>query len=403
MSVTFDIVIVGGGVVGMTLACALAQRTSLSIALLEAAPMTHEWLVPMHCHRVSAISLASQRIFQALQVWEAIQGKRVSPFTQIQVWDNDSNRCLSFDCEEIAESVLGFIVENDVIRSALAEKLKQYTQVAIMAPVALQAYQTTKDGVELVLRSGQILRGRLAVAADGANSWLRQQAGILLNQQDYGQKALVTTVQTALFHRQVARQVFYRTSVLAFLPLLDPAVSSIVWSLPAEEAEQVLAYTDSEFKQCLSDRFPVLGEIISVVPRHVFPLRTQQVKHYVQPRMVLAGDAAHLIHPLAGQGMNMGLLDVASLVEVITDAIARREDFSHSHCLRRYERWRKADNFALLVGVDWLKKLFASEARAVQTARSIGLGVVNHMPHIKDMCTRYAVGNRRNLPRLAQK
>lgn len=403
LSMEYDILIVGGGMVGSTLACMLAQQTSLSIAILEAKVPIHSWSPSHYHHRVSAIALSSQRIFKALQVWDTIKNKRVSPFTKIHVWDAAGQGKIDFDCKDITESVLGFIIENNLIQSALEEKLEKLKgtsqidapQIELVSPVNLTAFYEKENGIELQADDGRIFRTKLAIAADGAHSWLREQAGIALEKSDYGQEAIVATVETALPHKKIASQVFLETGPLAFLPLVNPNTSSIVWSLPAEEARRLLASDVALFKDELARAFSHhLGNIVAADQRYSFPLLKQTAKNYVKPRVALAGDAAHTVHPLAGQGVNMGLLDAASLAEVIVDAVKNRRDFSSLHNLRRYERWRKADNLFMLVGVDMIQKLFASDKKSIQSLRSLGVTMTNRVRWIKNIFTRHAVGDR---------
>lgn len=399
-----DIIIVGGGMVGLTLACALAQQSSLSILVLEAQKPPAVWLPEQYHHRVSAIALSSQRIFQAIGVWPAIQQKRVSPFTAIHVWDDVTKAAIDFSADEVVETNLGYIIENNVIQTALAEKAVSYPQITCLAPIRLTAFAETQHGVCITSDDGRVFSAKLAVAADGAHSWLRQQAGIELEKYSYEQEAIVATVQTAFPHQQCARQVFLKTGPLAFLPLLESNTSSIVWSLPPDEANRLLMLEAEPFKEALSAAFSYrLDKVESVDARHVFPLQKQQAKQYVKSRVVLAGDAAHTVHPLAGQGVNMGLLDAASLADIIIQAQRDGRHDVPANYLRRYERWRKADNLGMLAGVDVIKKLFASEKRSVQILRSAGLTLTQRWRGIKNMFTRHAVGNREGLPSLAKR
>lgn len=398
---TFDIVIVGGGIVGLSLALALAKNAGLSIAVLESNPDAIPFDEHHYHHRVSAVALASVRIFQALQVWQDIKNNRVSPFTAIQVWEASSQVNLDFECNEIGEPVLGYIIENNVIQNCLCEKLKSLPQVKMISPVKLTAFHEDDEFVTLVADNNIQYRAQVAVAADGARSWLREQAGISAHAEDYDQEAIVATVETELPHEKVARQVFLPGGPLAFLPLNDTHTSSIVWSLPKAEARMLLALDEAEFRERLATAFSQrLGAVKDVGGRFTFPLKKQQAEHYVSGRTVLVGDAAHVIHPLAGQGVNLGLLDAASLAEVIL--AAGSEEFAGQAVLRRYERWRRADNLALMTGVDLIKHLFASEKVSVQTARAIGMAVTSKFAVLKNIFTRYAVGCRDGLPELAK-
>jgi 2-octaprenylphenol hydroxylase len=328
---------------------------------------------------------------------------RISPFTHIAVWDAAKNADIQFDSRDIGESVLGFIIENTVMQVALAEKIKQYPQIQYIAPIKLAAWQSTDKCVTITAADERVFTAKLAVAADGAQSWLREQADIALSVKAYDQDAIVGTVYTAQPHAQQARQVFLESGPLAFLPLAHANASSIVWSLPSEEAKRLLAVDRETFLSELGCAFSHrLGEVLDVSQRFAFPLRKQQASHYVKARLALVGDAAHTIHPLAGQGVNMGLLDAASLTEVIVTAIKQRRDFASYATLRRYERWRRADNQTLLTGVDWIKQLFASDQTAMQVLRTFGLTITNQTQSLKNLFTCYAVGNRPQLPLLAK-
>lgn len=403
-SFSHDIIIVGGGMVGLTLACALAQHTSLSIAVLEAQLPTHPFTPSHYFHRVSAIALSSQRIFKSLGVWDRIREKRVSPFTRIEVWDAQGGGDIQFESKEIAEPLLGYIIENNIIQSVLEEKIKHFSQVEFISPLSLTTFNEKENAVELIAQDGRVFKAKLAVAADGAHSWLRREAGFDLDKHDYQQEALVAMVTTEKPHERIARQVFLPQGPLAFLPLAMENLSSIVWSLPTEEAKRWQRVEENHFKEKLANAFShCLGDIIKVEQRYSFPLHKQQVKTYVKSRVVLAGDAAHTIHPLAGQGVNMGLLDAASLAEVILDAVNKRRDFASTHTLRQYERWRKADNFFLLTGVDMIKNLFASHKKSIQLLRSFGLKATNRTDWVKNIFTQHAVGDRHGLPKMAQR
>lgn len=403
MQSSYDIIIVGAGIAGATLACALAKQTSLSIALLEATSEMPSWAAEHYHHRVSAITLSSQRIFNALQLWQPIQQKRVSPFTHIVVRDAQGAGKICFDSAAIAEPVLGHIVENNLIQATLYDKIKQTSQINFISPIHRMVFDKKNNGVALDI-DGQVMSAKLIIAADGARSWLREQAGITVQQQDYNQTAIVATVRTALPHQQTARQVFLNTGPLAFLPLAHMHDVSIVWSVPTELANELQHLDDHQFKLRLATAFSYeLGDVLGTDRRYSFPLYKQQTKHYVKPGIALIGDAAHIIHPLAGQGVNMGLLDAASLAEVITMAIHQRRDFADFSVLRHYERWRKADNALLTMGIDMIKQLFASDKKIIQSLRSRGIGMVNNLRSVKNMCMHWACGDRNGLPILACK
>src|SRR5579862_9536552 len=252
---TYDIIIVGGGITGLSLACALAQQTSLSIAVLEANAKPMIWSSDHYHHRVSAVTLASQRIFQSLGVWDFIKEQRISPFTQIHVWDNEAQGEIRFDSQEIATSSLGFIIENNLLQWALQERLAYYPQIDFISAVQLQDFHATEFCVELIAADQKCYQAKLVIAADGAKSWLREKAGITVDTFDYEQEAIVATVKTSLPHEKIARQVFLPSGPLAFLPLQGPYTSSIVWTLPATLAQEYLQLGADIFREKLSHAF----------------------------------------------------------------------------------------------------------------------------------------------------
>lgn len=391
----YDIVVVGAGIIGCAAALALAKNTSLSIALLEANSLSFTHEPNQNNPRVSAISLASKKILHELSIWNEAFSQKSSPYTHMHVWDGEKSSEIYFDSREVNESALGYIVEDGLIRSSLLAELKKYSQVELLFPHKLTMINRNADDRLEIITDHSTFKTHLLIAADGANSIVRDKLNITLKTWDYGHTAMVTTVQTTLSHQQTARQVFLSDGPLAFLPLADPFTCSIVWSTSPEHIQQLQALNDEEFAETLSLQIQdKLGVIKKVETRSCFPLRMRHVQHYVQPNVALVGDAAHTIHPLAGQGVNMGLLDIMCLVDVITEANKKNRSFFSLATLRKYERQRKSDNFTMLAGVEMIHRLFTTENTCLKIARSAGLNLTNRLTWLKNFFARYALGYR---------
>lgn len=399
----YDLIIAGGGMVGSALACALGQ-SELRVALLEGAPWEQFRPHPVTLDsRVSAISRASQRIFAAVGAWSGMTAWRVSPFRDMRVWDARGFGEIHFDSAEIGEPLLGWIIENRIMQFALLERAQQLPAVEVWCPLALDSAQPLGEyGWQVRLTDGRELTTRLLVGADGAQSKVRHLAEISTSGWEYDQKAVVANIRTAEPHQETAWQRFLPSGPLAFLPLADGACS-IVWSTSPEHADALLSSDEAAFCQALGEAFDWrLGSILQVGPRGAFPLRLQHAHHYVKPGLALIGDAAHVVHPLAGQGVNLGLLDAATLAEVLLDASAAGQDIGAFKVLRRYERWRKADNLLMLGIMDGFKRLFGTSLPPVPLLRNIGLTLTDTLTPIKNLIARRAMGLEGDLPQLAR-
>jgi 2-polyprenylphenol 6-hydroxylase len=393
----FDVIIVGAGLVGATLACAL-RRSGLRLALVEARVPAPISLTDDYDQRVFALTRASENIFRHLGVWQKLA--RLSTFTDMEVWENQAK--IHFNSAAIGASALGHIVELQVLTKALRQALQDQDNLTWIAPHQVSALELHGQHLDVILDDGQILHTRLLAGADGAESSIRHLAGVACPTQEYGHHALVASVRTAQPHQACARQRFLTRGPLAFLPLPDPHWCSIVWSTDASHAEVLAAMPTDMFNQTLGEAFAFkLGVIEHSQDRGVFPLRRRHAEHYVRVRVALLGDAAHTIHPLAGQGVNLGLLDAASLAEVILHAHAQGRDPGLYANLRRYERWRKGDNTRMLLLMDGFKHLFGAQTPALAWLRQHGLNLVNHTSPLKHLFMRQAMGLDGDLPALA--
>lgn len=391
----YQVIIQGGGMVGASLACALAQQ-GLEILLLEAKPPP-----PLDGGtdlRVSALSRASQHIFQHLGAWAEIATRGLSPYRDMRVWDAGNRSEIHFASAMVGEPCLGWIIENRLIQQALLNRLARHPGVSLRCPASLESLRVDPQQVSLRLDNGDRVTGQLLVGADGANSRVRELVGLTTQGWSYGQRALVTHVETETPHQETAWQRFLATGPLAFLPLADGRCS-IVWSTLPDHAEALLAMNDSALGEALGSALEFrLGRVQVAGPRGAFPLALRHARRYVAPRVALIGDAAHVIHPLAGQGVNLGLLDAASLAEVL----ATHGDPGSQVLLRRYERWRKGHNLLMLGAMDGFKRLFGQTAAPLRALRGLGLNLTHRALPLKQLIIRQAMGLEGDLPALAR-
>ena len=395
----FDIIIIGGGIVGATVACALGQA-GVQVALIEARePVPPEDQRPDP--RVFAITRASERVFRSLGVWDAIHRRGAFAFTDMEVWDAAGDGVTHFDCADLGEPCLGHIVEPRFIQTALWQQLTSIDAVSLYCPTRFEAISILDDRVEVTLDDDQLLTAELVIAADGARSPVRTILGMETQRHDYRQSSLVALVKTAEPHQNTAWQRFLPGGPLAFLPMGD-GWSSIVWTMPSDKTEHLLTADKGVFHQELAAAFGHrLGDIVESGEREAWPLQRMHAEHYVDARVALIGDAAHAIHPLAGQGVNLGLLDAAALAEVILDAKQRGKDPGHLAVLRRYERWRRGDNLLMMKAMDGINQVFSNTRLPLNQLRNLGLSLVNRSATAKRLFMEHAMGLSGDLPALA--
>ena len=402
-----DLIIVGAGMVGSTLALAL-QDSGLNIRLIDAGPLAPQPFTASDSFepRVSALSAASQRILERLGAWPGIVRRRASPYGEMRVWDGSGTGQIHFSAASVHAEVLGHIVENRVVQDALLETLQARDMVELIPGARLEQLRQDENGWQLTLADGQQLSTGLLIAADGANSAVRRLAGCETREWDYLHHAIVTSVRCAEPHQRTAWQRFTDDGPLAFLPLQregDEHWCSIVWSATQGEAQRLMALGDEDFRRELGRAFELrLGEVLEVDPRLCIPLRQRHAKRYVQPGLALIGDAAHVIHPLAGQGVNLGLLDAAVLAEVLQAAHARGLGLGDPRVLARFERRRMPHNLAMMAAMEGFERLFQSDHLPLRWLRNAGLKSVDGLPQAKALFVRQALGLAGDLPELAR-
>ncbi len=414
-SPTFDVVIVGAGMVGSALAAALAG-SPLRVALIEARDLS---LGTGPDGRASALGLGSIQLFEAMGAWDPMQRLGVSPIERIEISDGDATGLAHLRCQEIKQSALGYIVENRVTQAGLHQVIRASDNIHLIYPARILDLSIDSDWQHLTLSTGSPqesesiqIKAKLLVACDGARSQVRQRAGIPVRAWTYGQSCIVTTVTTEQPHHQVAYERFHRWGPFAILPM-TPATSTpvtpenpshrscVVWTVPDGERERLMGLSDPDFLAAMAPSFgSQMGEILSASVRASYHPQRLHATRYVDPRLVLVGDAAHATHPVGGQGVNMGLRDVTALAQLLLEAAADGQDPGDPQLLKAYQGSRRWDNRAVLLGTDLANRMFSNDWIPLRGLRRLGLWVTDRSSLLKQPLMQQAMGIAPYHPRL---
>lgn len=384
MKTNVDVIVVGAGIVGQALALGLAEQ-SLSVAIIDKAPTPK---LPQNdagfSARVSAISSASEAFLKRIGAWQLISRKQA--YTQMEVWDQDGFGHIDFDANSQGKAFgepasLGHIIENDQLTAALQKAIEQHSEISCLFEQSIQHMHADETGAQVLLKSGQMINSKLLVGADGANSQVRRNFGFKQTFWDYDHTAIVANVKTAQAHNNTAKQAFTPYGPLAFLPLAEPNTCSIVFSQQSEKAIELMALSNTEFEKALLVAINnEYGKLELLSERKALNLRMSYARTWVASSVALVGDAAHTIHPLAGQGANLGLADVQSLIHVISQS---PEQLGSLFQLRKYERWRKAEAVKVIASMEGFKQLFDGSGPLKKLVRNTGLFAANKLTFIK--------------------
>ncbi len=384
-----DVAIVGAGVVGAMCALALA-KLGLEVALVEGREPPR-WSAENPDLRVYAFAPDNAALLQECGVWDAVLAARAPAYRRMRVWDAAGGDELAFDADALGRDQLGWIIENNLLVDRLWAALPA-AGVRLHCPARVESMEQDEEGVRLRLDNGTRVDARLAIAADGADSTLRELAGLQVSAHDYAQRGVVAFVDTEASNEATAWQRFLPSGPLAFLPFVDGR-SSIVWTLPDSEAERVLALDDGAFNRELTLAFAAhLGEVRVVSKRAAFPLRRQLAESYIAGKVLLMGDAAHVVHPLAGQGVNLGLRDVARWRDLVIDAQSRRADWASSHRLARWARECRSANAAAAYAFDGINRMFSNDEMHATLLRGKLLGLAGKLPGLTNLFWKRASG-----------
>ena len=386
--------------VGAAVACSLGG-SSLKVAVIESSPPQPFTEDQPHDLRVSALSIASKNILETIGAWEGILNRRFCPFRRMRVWETAGDT--EFCSDDIGHSALGYIVENRVTQLALLDRLQAFDNIELVCPVGIKKINyAIGQASEIELENGRLLSAKLIVAADGGQSRVRQTVGLGVTSWDYKQHALVIYIETAYGQQDITWQRFLASGPQAFLPLTGN-YGSIVWYNSPDEVNRLKTLSHDALKEEMLAAFPdCLGEVNKVLGVASFPLKRQHAQNYVKSGVVLVGDAAHMINPLAGQGVNIGLLDAAALAEVLIDAAKKGLEPGDLTVLKRYEKMRRNENLKMMTVMDIFYQVFSNEVLPLKFIRNLGLGLAERILPAKNKVMRNAMGLEGNLPKLAR-
>jgi 2-octaprenylphenol hydroxylase len=398
---SFDIIVVGAGIVGLVQALAL-KNSGLKVAVIDSQPPPK---VPEGepLNRVSALTLASQNVLQALGAFAQITQQRSVAYCGMSVWERDSFGHIEFNAQDVEHAYLGYIVENQALQASLWQQAVEADFITLYSACQIDKLALSSQGNFISLSDERMLSARLVIGADGANSLVRKQANFPLTYWDYDQHAIVATVKTSVSHNNIARQIFTPTGPLAFLPLWQANYCSIVWSQDEAEASRLLQLPADDFNKALTVAFDnQLGLTELVSERQSYPLKMRYARQWLADGVAIVGDAAHTIHPLAGQGANLGIMDAAALAEQIEALVKADKDFALAKNLRPFERWRKTEAVKMIATMEGLKRLFSGTNSGKKLIRDAGLASVNRLSQSKRSLVKHAMGLAGELPALAK-
>ncbi len=398
MNNDFDVVVIGGGMVGAAVACCLGG-SSLKVAVVE--KLLPDAFAPDQPHdlRVSALSAASQKIMETVGAWQGVVKRRLCPFKRMRVWETAGDT--EFNSEDIGYAELGHIVENRIVQLALLERINDFDNVELIAPVNIESVNYQRDNSRIELSDGRRITAKVLVGADGGGSRVRQTVGLGVHSWDYQQQALVVYVKTDYQQQDITWQHFVSSGPQAFLPLTG-SYGSVVWYNSADEVRRLKALSNEELGRELMATFPKELGRVEVLATASFPLKRQHAQHYVKHGAALVGDAAHMINPLAGQGVNIGLLDAAALAEVLVEAAAQGKDIAEQTVLNKYESLRRNENLKMMTLMDVFYRFFSNDVLPLKFFRNLGLGLAERIKPAKLKAMRIAMGLEGDLPKLAK-